>query len=620
MFRKLVSNLSFSPALVGQLGFYAKRLRREEATRRIGLIFTALALVVQSFAVFSPPESANAASSDSIIYQSLKNKSELLAVYDRNRDSAGHTDIQQIYKHYGVTRQDIVNAREGLVYTGSQGGKIKFTGRSNYGVSNRWAVKIPGTNSTIYTGAWQDQPYNVKAVYGQRAIDGKWFAIMLYCGNIMYVDEPPRLKPTAACTSLRATALSRDTFRIAAKSTTSDGAKIKSYNYVIKNSANREVVNRTINTSSTGSYIEHKLPDNDRYTASVVVDTTLGKRGGQNCITSISVAAAPIADCSALSINSISRTKFTFHARSTAANGATINGYTYIVKDNSGKEILRKYVSSSESNSKIDYNFERDGKYTVEVIVATSLGSKTNADCKKNLTVTPEERCPLNPDLVLSNPDCKPCVDDPTIWYKDDNCTAEFDLTKTVANLTQAKEDANGTTAKPGDVLQYTLTVKNTGKDEGQFTFEDDLTDTEEYADIKDLGGAKIEKAAELGAAARSIAKWEPISLKPGETATRTVNVQLKTTTPATAQHDSARQSYDCKITNVFGQTVSVGVECPPEKVVEAVVSELPKTGATANIIAAGVVMTIVTYFYARSRQLKTEVRLIRHDLNSGTI
>ena len=52
MFRKLVSNIAFSPALVSQLGFYAKRLRKEETTRRIGLIFTVLALVVQSFEVF----------------------------------------------------------------------------------------------------------------------------------------------------------------------------------------------------------------------------------------------------------------------------------------------------------------------------------------------------------------------------------------------------------------------------------------------------------------------------------------------------------------------------------------------------------------------------------------
>jgi uncharacterized repeat protein (TIGR01451 family) len=62
MFRKLVSSLPFSPALVGQLAFYARRLSKEQATRRLGLIFTALALVVQGFAVLSPPEPTYATS------------------------------------------------------------------------------------------------------------------------------------------------------------------------------------------------------------------------------------------------------------------------------------------------------------------------------------------------------------------------------------------------------------------------------------------------------------------------------------------------------------------------------------------------------------------------------
>jgi hypothetical protein len=62
MFRKLVSSLPFSPALVGQLGFYARRLSKEQATRRLGLIFTVLALVVQSFALLSPPEPTYAVS------------------------------------------------------------------------------------------------------------------------------------------------------------------------------------------------------------------------------------------------------------------------------------------------------------------------------------------------------------------------------------------------------------------------------------------------------------------------------------------------------------------------------------------------------------------------------
>ena len=61
MFRKLVSNLPFSPALVGQLGFYARRLSTEQATRRLGLIFTVLAVAVQAFALIKPPEQTIAA-------------------------------------------------------------------------------------------------------------------------------------------------------------------------------------------------------------------------------------------------------------------------------------------------------------------------------------------------------------------------------------------------------------------------------------------------------------------------------------------------------------------------------------------------------------------------------
>jgi hypothetical protein len=87
MFRKLVSNLAFSPALVGQIGFYAKRLRKEEATRRIGLIFTVLALVVQSFAVFSPPEAANASSPSNFIPGGVKTLNDYLKNYDQNTNN-----------------------------------------------------------------------------------------------------------------------------------------------------------------------------------------------------------------------------------------------------------------------------------------------------------------------------------------------------------------------------------------------------------------------------------------------------------------------------------------------------------------------------------------------------
>jgi len=71
---------------------------------------------------------------------------------------------------------------------------------------------------------------------------------------------------------------------------------------------------------------------------------------------------------------------------------------------------------------------------------------------------------------------------------------------------------------------------------------------------------------------------------------------------------------------NVFGNNITIPVVCAPPKVIEQVTTELPKTGPTENMIFAGVVLAVVTYFFLRSKQMNKEVRLIRRDLNAGTI
>lgn len=90
---------------------------------------------------------------------------------------------------------------------------------------------------------------------------------------------------------------------------------------------------------------------------------------------------------------------------------------------------------------------------------------------------------------------------------------------------------------------------------------------------------------------------------------------------PATPQGQSDPSSYNCVIENVFGEeSVSVPVTCAPPKVVENIVTELPKTGPTENIIFGSVLLAVVSYFFFRSRQIGKEVRVIRRDLNTGTI
>ena len=66
---------------------------------------------------------------------------------------------------------------------------------------------------------------------------------------------------------------------------------------------------------------------------------------------------------------------------------------------------------------------------------------------------------------------------------------------------------------------------------------------------------------------------------------------------------------------------INIPVECPVTKqVVEQTVQQLPHTGPTENMIFAGLLLAVASYFYARTRLMRKEVRLIRRDLNAGTI
>lgn len=60
MFRKIVSNLAFSPSLVGKLTAYSRYLKKEGRKRLFGLIFMLLAVITQLLIALAPPESSNA--------------------------------------------------------------------------------------------------------------------------------------------------------------------------------------------------------------------------------------------------------------------------------------------------------------------------------------------------------------------------------------------------------------------------------------------------------------------------------------------------------------------------------------------------------------------------------
>ncbi|NCS83143.1 hypothetical protein GW746_01875, partial [Candidatus Saccharibacteria bacterium] len=189
----------------------------------------------------------------------------------------------------------------------------------------------------------------------------------------------------------------------------------------------------------------------------------------------------------------------------------------------------------------------------------------------------------------------------------------ELELSKYAKNISQGNIDATTTTAHANDRIVYTLTIRNNGGSAIDATFVDYLDDVVEYATLIDNGGGTFDEE-------KKTLSWPTISLEAGAKTSRTYTVRLLSTIPVTPVGQSDATSYDCQMDNVFGSGTLIPVQCETPKVVEKVVAELPRTGPGENMAFAAIVLAVVTFFYYRSKQMNKEVRLIRRDLNTGTL
>jgi hypothetical protein len=240
-----------------KLGFYGRRLRQEKLTKLIAASTASLALILQLTVGILPftTTPVGAVGDDNIIRNGVTSKEQLLSIYDSGSDGT-HTDIKQIYTHFGVSRQDIANATVGSYKTNDFQGTLKTLGRTNWPNAGRTTVKIDNA-TTIYTGPFLDNAnstaFTMPALIGKRSVDGQWFAITMNCGNIVYAVPPPQPTPPPApkpvpvtrCDSLKVIQSGRNEFQFSPHYT-GQNATFKSVEYVITDE-NAQVVARTTN-------------------------------------------------------------------------------------------------------------------------------------------------------------------------------------------------------------------------------------------------------------------------------------------------------------------------------------------------------------------------------------
>lgn len=191
MFRKIVTELAYSPALAGNLGDYIKKLRDERSKRQIGIIFVLLAIVVQLFATLFPPESANANNPDVLIDGGVQSVDDYLTYYDQNAEN-----IRDLLTSLGITRSDIEAAR--LATLPSTAEASFWSVQNNRGEDgSSYSFQTPsGKLGVAYYRPLSSLHSLPEAYVGSSAQSGEWFAVTKNSGNLI-----TEAKSTPNCSS-----------------------------------------------------------------------------------------------------------------------------------------------------------------------------------------------------------------------------------------------------------------------------------------------------------------------------------------------------------------------------------------------------------------------------------
>lgn len=197
-----------------------------------------------------------------------------------------------------------------------------------------------------------------------------------------------------------------------------------------------------------------------------------------------------------------------------------------------------------------------------------------------------------------------------TLWI-DPTCNPNIIKSQAANNITQ-NTNATLVTVKANDQISYTLTVENKSQDPITIKIEDDINDILEYSNLIDNGGGYLDK--------NNVLSWPETTIYPKARQSRTFVINVFNQIPATAQGLSENTSYDCVLQNDFGNTLVSAIDCPVQKTIESLSSQLPKISPIKTLVASAILLIITIYFYMRSRQLNKEIKIIRHNTHTGTI
>ncbi len=167
-------------------------------------------------------------------------------------------------------------------------------------------------------------------------------------------------------------------------------------------------------------------------------------------------------------------------------------------------------------------------------------------------------------------------------------------------NLTY-KTEAKFIKLHPGDQLMYSLGIHNSSAQPITLVPEIYLGDILEYTQLTDKAGGYIHHQSE-------VLSWQKTTIPAHQKQFYNFKVKVLDTIPLVAQSGANRSSYDCQLSTFFGNTYSLKLACPIQKVMERF---LKLSFNPFFVGVAGLLFCINTWLYIRSYIMFKELQMV---------
>ncbi len=198
-FKDIVTKFSIGAISKSKVAFYAKRLSKETATRRLASVLMVGLLIFQFITFVAPPKPSYASSANDLIPGGPFTKSTLISkVWQQN--PAG---IQQVFNRLQISQAKM---QEATVGSACKGQNWLSMGRENFGNSTQFQ---PGIYIGTAESRWNSNC--LSAIIGKDKIQdtqtGQWYewGVVLDCGNIILKRTTPPPTKDISCQRLDST-------------------------------------------------------------------------------------------------------------------------------------------------------------------------------------------------------------------------------------------------------------------------------------------------------------------------------------------------------------------------------------------------------------------------------